>query len=230
MGLTGAAHDHHLSPDLDGLLLQVLVTPEGQADPYPYYTAMRDEARVSRTAFGPYVVNGYEECLGVLRDPRLGRGVGIEDSSTGIFGDDGHPAGRIPRRLAAQHAALGPAGPHPAAPTGVALVHAPPGRTAASRHARAGRRAARPPGRAGEVDFMAEFACPCRWRSSASWWACPPGERAALQPQVRAAAKGIEPVLERGGDRHGHRRHHLPGRLLRRAARGTPAPARATTC
>ncbi len=25
------------SPTLDGLLLQVLVTPEGQADPYPYY-------------------------------------------------------------------------------------------------------------------------------------------------------------------------------------------------
>ena len=25
------------SPNLDGLLLQVLVTPEGQADPYPYY-------------------------------------------------------------------------------------------------------------------------------------------------------------------------------------------------
>ena len=43
------------SPNLDALLLQVLVTPEGQADPYPYYARMRDEARVSRTAFGPYV-------------------------------------------------------------------------------------------------------------------------------------------------------------------------------
>src|SRR5271156_2913680 len=77
------------SPNLDGLLLQVLVTPEGQADPYPYYARMREESRVSRTAFGPYVVNGYEECLGVLRDPRLGRGMGVEDSSTGILGDAG---------------------------------------------------------------------------------------------------------------------------------------------
>ena len=50
---------------------------------------MRSEARVSRTAFGPYVVNGYHECLGVLRDPRLGRGMGIEDTSTGIFSDAG---------------------------------------------------------------------------------------------------------------------------------------------
>ena len=36
------------SSTLDGLLLQVLVTPEGQADPYPYYARMREEARVSR--------------------------------------------------------------------------------------------------------------------------------------------------------------------------------------
>ena len=64
------------SPTLDGLLLQVLITPEGQSDPYPSYARMREESRASRTSFGPYVVNGYEECLGVLRDPRLGRGVG----------------------------------------------------------------------------------------------------------------------------------------------------------
>ncbi len=83
------------SPNLDGLLLQVLATPEGQADPYPYYARMRDEARVSRTAFGPYVVNGYEECLGVLRDPRLGRGIGIEDTSSGIFSDAGTRRGEF---------------------------------------------------------------------------------------------------------------------------------------
>src|SRR5271156_776962 len=83
------------SPPLDGLLLQVLVPPEGQADPYPSYAQMRSEARVSRTAFGPYVVNGYQECLGVLRDPRLGRGMGIEDTSTGIFSDAGTRRGEF---------------------------------------------------------------------------------------------------------------------------------------
>ena len=59
------------SPTLDGLLLQVLVTPDGQADPYPLYARMQAEARVSRTAFGPYVVNGYDECQAVLRDPQV---------------------------------------------------------------------------------------------------------------------------------------------------------------
>ena len=83
------------SPTLDGLLLQVLVTPEGQADPYPCYERMRAEARVSRTAFGPYVVNGYQECLGVLRDPRLGRGTGIAGSDSGIFGDTGTRRGEF---------------------------------------------------------------------------------------------------------------------------------------
>ena len=78
----------------------MLITPEGQADPYPYYALMREEARVSRTSFGPYCVNGYEECQAVLRDPRLGRGVGIEDSSTGIFGDSGRPPRRVLRRSA----------------------------------------------------------------------------------------------------------------------------------
>src|SRR5580698_3861058 len=83
------------SPTLDGLLLQVLATPDGQANPYPLYARMHAEALVSRTAFGPYVVNGYEECKGVLRDPRRGRGVGIEDTSTGVCGDNGARRGEF---------------------------------------------------------------------------------------------------------------------------------------
>ena len=83
------------SSDLDGWLLQVLITPEGQANPYPYYTLMREEARVSRTSFGPYVVNGYDECQSVLRDPRLGRGMGIEGASAGIFGENGTRRGEF---------------------------------------------------------------------------------------------------------------------------------------
>ena len=71
----GGLHDDRSELQLDGWLLQVLITPEGQADPYPYYALMREEARVSRTSFGPYVVNGYDECQAVLRDPRLGRGI-----------------------------------------------------------------------------------------------------------------------------------------------------------
>ncbi len=91
----GGLHDDRSSTNLDGWLLQVLITPEGQADPYPYYALMRDEARVSRTSFGPYVVNGYDECQAVLRDPRLGRGMALEDASTGIFGETGTRRGEF---------------------------------------------------------------------------------------------------------------------------------------
>ena len=119
------------SPNLDGLLLQVLATPEGQADPYPDYARMRDEAGVSRTAFGPYVVNGYEECLGVLRDPCLGRGIGTRGHLDGDLQRRRHPPRRIPRGVPAQHAAVGPARSHPAAPPGLA-VFSPPGRWSGS--------------------------------------------------------------------------------------------------
>src|SRR3954464_10484218 len=67
-------------PMVDGLLMQALITPEGRADPYPLYAQMRAAAPVCRTSFGPLVVSGYAECLGVLRDPRLGRGA---DSARG---------------------------------------------------------------------------------------------------------------------------------------------------
>ena len=69
------------SPTLDALLLEVLATPEGQADPYPRYAQMREEARVSRTSFGPYVVNGYDEVPGRIpaTAPTRARGGGRGD-------------------------------------------------------------------------------------------------------------------------------------------------------
>jgi cytochrome P450 len=183
------------SPTLDGLLLQVLVTPEGQADPYPYYALMREESRVSRTAFGPYVVNGYEECLGVLRDPRLGRGQGTEDSSGGIFGG----AGTRRREFldASQHNMLLSDPPdHTRLRRLVSRSFTPRQveRLRPTLHelvdglldALAERR---------EVDFMAEFALPLPMSVIGELVGVPTGERADLQPHVRAAAKGIEPVL-----------------------------------
>jgi cytochrome P450 len=183
------------SPTLDGLLLQVLVTPEGQADPYPYYALMREESRASRTAFGPYVVNGYEECLGVLRDPRLGRGQGMGDSSGGIFGETG--TRRREFLDASQHNML---------------LSDPPDHT---RLRRLVSRSFTPRqverlrpalhelvdglldalAERGEVDFMAEFALPLPMSVIGELVGVPIDERADLQPHVRAAAKGIEPVL-----------------------------------
>ena len=87
------------SPTLDARLLEVLATPEGQADPYPRYARMREEARVSRTSFGPYVVNGYDECQAVLRDPGSGRGVGSRTprpTSSGTAGPDAASSSSCP--------------------------------------------------------------------------------------------------------------------------------------
>jgi cytochrome P450 len=183
------------SPTLDGLLLQVLVTPEGQADPYPSYARMRQEARVSRTAFGPFVVNGYEECLGVLRDPRLGRGVGIEDSSTGIFGDTGTRRGEF--LDASQHNML------LSDPPDHTRLRRLVSRSFTPRQVERLRPAVHELvddlldilAERGEVDFMAEFALPLPMSVIGELVGVPAGERAALQPHVRAAAKGIEPVL-----------------------------------
>ena len=183
------------SPNLDGLLLEVLVTPDGQADPYPRYARMRAEARVSRTAFGPYVVNGYQECLGVLRDPRLGRGKGLEGSSTGIFGDQGTRRGEYFE--ASQHNMLMADPPdHTRLRRLVSRSFTP---RQVERLQPAIHRlvddlldvmAAR-----GEVDFIAEFALPLPMDVIGELVGVPASERAGLQPLVRAAAKGIEPVL-----------------------------------
>jgi cytochrome P450 len=183
------------SPTLDGLLLQVLATPDGQADPYPLYARMRAEARVSRTAFGPYVVNGYDECQGVLRDPRLGRGVGIEDRSTGVFGDNGGRRGqffeagshnmlladppdhtRLRRLVSRSFTASKVEQLRPAVQT---LVRALLEGLAAK----------------GTVEFMHDFALPLPMAVIGELVGVPAGDRAELQPLVRAAARGIEPML-----------------------------------
>ncbi len=183
------------SPTLDGLLLQVLVTPEGQADPYPFYARMREEARVSRTAFGPFVVNGYEECLSVLRDPRLGRGVGIEDTSTGIFGDGGTRRGEF--LDASQHNML------LSDPPDHTRLRRLVSRSFTSRQVERLRPAVHELvdglldvlAEQGDVDFMAAFALPLPMAVIGELVGVPAGERAELQPHIRAAAKGIEPVL-----------------------------------
>ncbi len=183
------------NPTLDGLLLQVLVTPEGQADPYPSYALMRDEARAFRTAFGPYVVNGYEECLGVLRDPRLGRGVGVEDNSAGIFGDGG--ARRDEFFESSRHNML------LSDPPDHTRLRRLVSRSFTPRQAEALRPAIHrlvddlldSLEDAGDVEFMAAFALPLPMAVIGELVGVPAADRAGLQPQVRAVAKGIEPVL-----------------------------------
>jgi cytochrome P450 len=183
------------SPTLDGLLLQVLITPEGQADPYPYYRQMQEEARVSRTSFGPYVVNGYDESQAVLRDPRLGRGVGIEDNSIGLFGDGGgrrsefFDVGQHNMLMAdpPDHTRLRRLVSRAFTPRQVERLRQP-------MHALVDR-LLDDLARRGDVEFMAEFALPLPMNVIGELVGVPEGDRAGLQPKVRAAARGIEPVL-----------------------------------
>jgi cytochrome P450 len=183
------------SPTLDGNLLQVLVTPQGQANPYPYYALMRKEARVSRTAFGPYCVNGYEECQAVLRDPRLGRGIGVEDTSTGIFGDSG--TRRAEFMDLSQHNML------LADPPDHTRLRRLVSRSFTARQVDRLRPAVQTlvdelldqMADAGEIEFMADFALPLPMAVIGELVGVPASDRDALQPHVRAAAKGIEPVL-----------------------------------
>jgi cytochrome P450 len=75
-----------VDPAADGLLLQLFMSPEGRRDPYPLYRQLRDAAPVLRTAFGPIVLSGYEECMTALRDPRLGRGTALMAEGGGMLG------------------------------------------------------------------------------------------------------------------------------------------------
>jgi cytochrome P450 len=63
--------------DPDALLAEILLTPEGKADPYPRYAAIREHSAAYRTSIGFVVVGRFEDCQLVLRDPRFGKGEGI---------------------------------------------------------------------------------------------------------------------------------------------------------
>ena len=84
--------------DADNVLLRLLLTPEGRADPYPLYRELRDTAPVLRSSFGPVVLSRYEDCMTALRDPRLGRGTALraagEGPSLGFAGFDVDPEQR----------------------------------------------------------------------------------------------------------------------------------------
>jgi cytochrome P450 len=183
------------SPSLDGLLLQVLATPEGQADPYPLYARMHDEAKVSRTAFGPYVVNGYDECQAVLRDPRLGRGVDIEDTSTGVFGDNGGRRGQFFE--AGSHNMLLADPPDHTRLRRLVSRSFTPSKVEQLRpaiNALVGDLLEDLAGR-DQVEFMRDFALPLPMAVIGELVGVPADDRTDLQPFVRAAARGIEPML-----------------------------------
>ncbi len=61
------------APDADALLLSLVNTDEGLQNPYPIYDELRSHPTRWRTEVGSVVLTRYDDCLEVLRNPRLGR-------------------------------------------------------------------------------------------------------------------------------------------------------------
>lgn len=61
------------SAEADTLVVELVATPEGKADPYPRYAALRTHVPVHRSAIGFWVLSRYDDCQRVLRDPRVGK-------------------------------------------------------------------------------------------------------------------------------------------------------------
>src|SRR5580658_9030008 len=60
--------------DVDAMLAELLLTPEGRRDPYPLYARVRETAPVHHSGLGFWVASRFEDSQFVLRDPRFGKG------------------------------------------------------------------------------------------------------------------------------------------------------------
>ncbi|MDQ3640958.1 MAG: cytochrome P450 [Actinomycetota bacterium] len=70
--------------DPDALLAELVATPEGRADPYPRYAALRGLSPVHRSAFGFWALSRYDDCQQLLRHPGVGKDFSGAVSSLGL--------------------------------------------------------------------------------------------------------------------------------------------------
>jgi len=59
--------------EADALIVELVATPEGRADPYSRYAALREHVPVHRSGIGFWVLTRYDDCQRILRDPRMGK-------------------------------------------------------------------------------------------------------------------------------------------------------------
>lgn len=63
-----------VTAEADRLLVEIMLSPEGRADPYPRYLALREQAPIHRSGLGPlWICTRYDDCRTVLRDNRFGK-------------------------------------------------------------------------------------------------------------------------------------------------------------
>ncbi len=86
---TGATPEPTATPQTtpDGVVMEIMLTPEGRADPYTRYARLREMAPVHRSDLGPlWFLTRYDDCNLVLRDHRFGKGDFSDRSgSMGVF-------------------------------------------------------------------------------------------------------------------------------------------------
>ena len=177
--------------DVDGLLAEIFLTPEGKADPYPRYAAIREHAPMFRSGMGFVVVGRYEDCQWVLRDSRFGKGemgplweaYGLTEAQwlerfpsferriTSMLGLDPPDHTRL-RRLVAK--AFTPKTVENLRPDIVRLTDELLDKFS------------------GEVDVIPELALPLPMAVIGEMLGIPAADRAALQPHVRATARTLE--------------------------------------
>lgn len=183
------------NPLMDGLLLQVLGTEEGRADPCRFYAQMRDTAPIYRTMLGPILIHRYEDCMSALRDPRLGRG---GDTASQQMTNFGVPDVFVQRFFElSQHSMLLADPPNHTRLRGLVS------RSFTPRHMEGMRPAVHKLvddlldtlAERGEVEFMGDFALPLPMAVIGELVGVPRSDWDTLQPYVRAAATAIEPVL-----------------------------------
>jgi cytochrome P450 len=189
--------------EADNVLLRLLLTPEGRADPYPLYRELRETVPVLRSSVGPIVVSRHEDCLTALRDPRLGRGSALrasgEGPSVGLAGFDVDPQQRQEFFERAGNNMLFADPPdHTRLRRLVSRAFTP--------HRIEGLRPAVESMvggylddmlDAGEVDVMTALAFPLPATVIGELVGVPAGDRAAFQPLVRAGSAALDPAADR---------------------------------
>jgi len=70
----------------DNLVLRIMLSPEGRADPYPLYRELREIEPVHRSGMGPaWFLTRYEDCRAMLRDNRFGKSEPGSDEGMAAF-------------------------------------------------------------------------------------------------------------------------------------------------
>jgi hypothetical protein len=68
----------------DNLLVELVATPEGRADPYPRYAALRRVAPVHHSGLGFWVLTRYDDCQHLLRHPSVGKDFSNAANAVGL--------------------------------------------------------------------------------------------------------------------------------------------------